>query len=240
MNFSSTMKDLTRTIRHNAPPILTALGVSGTVATAYLTGVATWKASHRLSEQPPKETKKELFLEVWDLYVPPVFTGVVTVGCIVGANHVSSKRMAAAYSVLAITEKGFAEYREQVVERLGERKEKEIRDDIARSKVESNPPGALVVVGAGTVLCCELYTGRYFNSDMESLRRAQNDINAQLNREMYATLNDFYYLVGLPATSHSGNVGWSSDRQLALEFTSMLSEGATPCLAFEYNYTKPL
>jgi len=240
VNLSGFAKELQHTIKHNAPAILTAVGVSGALGTAYLTGVATWKARGRLSEQPPPESKKELVAEVWDLYIPPAISGIVTVTCIIGANHVSSKRAAAAYSVLALTEKTFAEYKEHVVEKLGERKEQAIRDDIAQARVLDAPPSSTVIYGRGEVLCCELFTGRYFNSDMETLRKAQNDINAQLVREMYASLNDFYYMIKVPQTSYSGNIGWNSDRFLELEFSTVMSDDSRPCIAFDYNYTKPL
>jgi len=94
--------------------------------------------------------------------------------------------------------------------------------------------------GPGNVLCCELHTGRYFISDMESLRRAQNDINAKILKHDYATLDDLYYILGLKTTSTSGNLGWTSGRQLEMSYSTMLTEDNRPCITFEYNYIKPL
>ncbi len=75
---------------------------------------------------------------------------------------------------------------------------------------------------------------------MEILRKAQNGINAKINSEPYVVLSEFYELIGLPYTSNSGNLGWDSDRQLQLQFSTVLSETNEPCLSFDYNYTKPL
>lgn len=229
--------------KENSPAILTGIGVSGTVTTAYFAGVASYRAARRLSEGPPTEnlTKKEVFLEVWDLYIPAAVSGIVTVGCVLGANHISSKKTAAAYSVLAVTEKVFEEYRGKVVERLGENKEQTIRDEIAQARVAENPPGGnLIVAHPDGVVCCELMTGRYFIGDMEKLRQAVNEINAKLLREDHCVVGEFYYVLGLPQTSNSGRLGWTSDKLMELEFSTTLTEDNKPCLAFDYNYIKPL
>ncbi len=75
---------------------------------------------------------------------------------------------------------------------------------------------------------------------METLRKAQNDINSQVVNQAYVTLEEFYDLVGLPNTSNASNLGWDSDKLMALQFSTVLSEAGEPCLAFDYNYTKPL
>lgn len=241
MSFSRFVNGVQKTIRDNSPVILTALGVSGVVTTGYLAAKAGWQSQHRVAQDPCDDlTAREKAELVWDLYIPAVTAGVITIGCIVCATHVSSKRVAAAYSILTVSEKAFDEYREKVVEQIGERKEQAVRDEIAQDHISKNPPGNLVVAGSGSVLCCELFTGRYFNCDMETLRKAANDINAKLVGEMYATLSDFYYLVGLPQTSNSGGIGWESSKLMNLEFSTVMSGDNRPCIAFEYNYTKPV
>lgn len=230
----------TQMLNSNAPVILTAFGVSGTITTAYLTGKASYNAAKRLSEEPADLSSREKVELVWDLYVPAGISAVVTVGCIVGASRISAKRAAAAYSLVTLSERAFDEYRDKVVEKLGENKEKAVRDEIAQTKVTSNPAGTVLAIGSGNVLCCELYTMRYFESSMESLRKAQNDINEKLNNHMYAPMDEFYYLVGLTQTSGSGAIGWESDKLMALEFTTTLTPDGKPCLAFGYNYTRPL
>lgn len=240
MNLQHMLRKGEKVLWNHSPSILTALGVSGTVSTAYLAAKATWYARGRLEDQSPHLTKREIVEATWDLYIPAVSAGAFTIVCIIGAARINSRRAAAAYSVMAISEKALEEYRDKVVETIGERKEKNIRDAIATDRVEGNPPNHILVAGTGEVLCCELYTGRYFTSDMESLRKAQNDINARLIGQMYASLHDFYYILGLPATTDSGKIGWESDRMLQLEFTTVMSTDNRPCIAFDYNYTKML
>jgi len=240
MNLQQMLYKGEKVLRDHSPSVLTALGVSGTISTAYLAARASWYARGRLESKSPYMTKREVLEEVWDLYIPAVSAGTFTIVCIIGAARINSRRAAAAYSVMAISEKALEEYRDKVVETIGERKEKGIRDSIALDRVEGNPPNHILITGGGEVLCCELYTGRYFTSDMESLRKAQNDINARLISQMYASLHDFYYILGLPATTDSGKIGWESDKMLQLEFTTVMSTDNRPCIAFDYNYTKIL
>ena len=75
---------------------------------------------------------------------------------------------------------------------------------------------------------------------MESLKKARNDINSRVMNHDYATLDDFYYIVGLAPSSIGGQLGWKSPKLMELEFSTVLSEDGRPCLAFDYNYTEPL
>ena len=229
-------------IKANSPELLTALGVTGVVTTSFLTAKASFRAARRLGEESPYLTTKEKAKLIWQFYIPPAVSGAVTVGCVIGASQSSAKRTAAAMTAYSITERAFSEYKEKVVEQIGKSKEQKLRDELAQEKVNENPLGAkeVVVLGTGQVLCCELYTKRYFRSDMETLRKARNEINHELNSGVYVTLEEFYDLIGLSYTSNSSHVGWESDKQMDLNFSTVLSDAGEPCLAFDYNYIKPV
>jgi len=225
-----------------------AAGV-GTVVTAYLTARASFKAAEVIrkheEEHPPSIHSKERFIErtklVWRLYIPAAVSGSSTIVSVIGANRVGARRIFAANSAIAIADQTFSEYRDKVVEQLGSGKEQAVRDQIAEDKVKATTPsGEVLVVGDGHVLCCELYTGRYFRSEMEAIQRAKNKINAKINSHEYASLSDFYYEVGLPFTSVSSNLGWKDGRHLELEISSVLTTDDKPCIAFDYNYVGPL
>jgi len=237
-----------KAIRANMPSILTAVGATGTVITAYLTGKASWKAAEVLREHeklnPIKDDGglhlKERLPVVWRLYVPAAISGTATIGCIVCATGIGLRRTAAVTAAYSISERAFSEYREKVAEKFGKGKEQTVRDEIAQDRVMRNRGSDVFAVGGSQVLCYEMYTDRYFLCDMETLRRAMNDINAKLNSSNYAYLNDFYYLIGLDNTSQGFFIGWDVDKQMDLQFSSVLDRKGRPCLAFDYNYTKPL
>lgn len=234
-----------RLVQNNSSSILTAFGISGTIGTAYLAGKASFKAAHILNTEELATGKhlepKDAVKHVWKLYIPAGVSGVATIACIVGVTKISSRRTAAITAAYSLSEKAFSEYKNKVVETLGEKKEKKVRDEVHAAQISNTPPTStgLVLAGTGDVLCCETWTGRYFNSDMETIRKAVNVINAKLNREMEATLSDFYYLIGIPTTSSSSYSGWNSDKLMDLDFSTLLHDGR-PCLAFEYNYVKIL
>jgi hypothetical protein len=158
-----------------------------------------------------------------------------------GARQAGANRTAAAVAAYSLTERAFTEYKEKVVEQIGKNKEQKVRDDLAQDQVSKGPPSTeVVMLGKGEVLCCELHTHRYFRSDMETLRKAENKINHLINSDVYVTLDEFYDILGLNYTSHSAYWGWNSDKLMELKFSTVLSENGEPCLAFDYNYVSPI
>lgn len=237
-------KHVERVLVDNSPAILTAIGVTGTVTTAIFAGKASFKAADLIREMEeeegtPEEPKDRLVSRTkatWQLYIPAVGVGTATVACIVFANQIGARRAAAMAAAYSMSEKAFSEYREKIVEKLGANKEQEARDEIAQERVEKNPLGSQVVVlGDREILCFDQYTGRYFNSSMETLKQAQNKINYRMIRENYASLNDFYDCVGLDWVATGDDVGWNSDAMLELSFTTVLSEDQRPCLAIDFH-----
>lgn len=148
----------------------------------------------------------------------------MTICCIIGSSKASGKRTAAAVTAYSLTERAFSEYKDKVVEQMGVGKEQKIRDDMAQEKVANNPPSSkdVVILGPGYVLCCELFTGRYFRSNMETLKQAEVAIRRKITQDAYVALDEFYELIGLPYTSNSSYIGWDSDKLMELKFTTTL------------------
>lgn len=244
MDFQVWAKHVERVVVNNSPAILTAVGVTGTVTTAIFAGRASFKAADLIREmeaeegtpEDPKERLVERTKATWKLYVPAVGVGTATVACIIFANQIGVRRAAAMAAAYSMSEKAFTEYREKIVEKVGANKEQEARDEIAQERVERNPLGSQVIVmGDREVLCFDQYTGRYFNSSMETLKQAQNKINYRMIRENYASLNDFYDAIGLDWVATGDDLGWNSDAMLELSFTTVLSDDQRPCLAIDFH-----
>lgn len=232
----------------NSPAILTGVAVAGTITTAILAGKAGFKSAHVIAEaeqlqggtsETPRERAKERFVWTWKLYIPAAVSGGLTVASLVYSNRISARRGAALATAFTLSERAFDEYKEKVVDQIGVNKEQRLRDDIMRDRVDNDPVSQkeVIITGNGDVLCYETMSGRYFHSNMETLRKAQNDINAQIINQMYASQNDFCRLIGLPPTGYGEEVGWNTDKMLELQFSSVLSEDGKPCLAIGYTYT---
>lgn len=244
MNIQGLAKHVERVAVDNSPAILTAVGVTGTVTTAIFASRASFKAADIIREmesedgasEDPKQRLVERTKATWQLYIPAVGVGTATIACIVFANQIGTRRAAAMAAAYSMSEKAFSEYREKIIEKVGEAKEQEARDEIAQERVERNPLGSQVIVmNEREVLCFDQYTGRYFNSDMETLKQAQNKINYRMIRENYASLNDFYDCIGLDWVPTGDDLGWNSDAMLELSFTTVLSEDQRPCIAIDFH-----
>lgn len=246
MSLSQVAKKFEKLLTDNSPVLLTSVGVAGTIATAVLTGKASFEAAQIINETEqsrdlystgslePLEPKEKVEL-VWKLYIPPVIVGAGTVSAIVLANRIGTRRAAAMAAAYTISEKAYTEYREKVVEKLGEAKEQEVRDEIAQQRVNANPPNnEVIIVDNGDVLFLESYTGRYFKSSMETVKKALNDTNYQMYSDMYASLGDFQQRVGLPRTALSEEVGWTVDDKIDIEFSATLTEDQRPCIVMNY------
>lgn len=227
----------------HSPVILTAIGVTGVLTTAVLTGKASIKAARLIDIEHSKERKdirfhmsrKDEVKLVWKQFVPPFTAGALTVAAIIAANQIGTRRAAAMAAAFGLSEKALKEYREQVLEHLGESKEQKVRDDLAQKQVNRNPPKdeTVIITNDGDVLCFEPYTGRYFKSQMEKLRKAENDLNYQVLNNFYASLSDFYDLIGLDHTLMSDDFGWNSDKMLELDFSAVLINDR-PCMVMNY------
>lgn len=229
----------------NAPTILTAVGVVGTITTAVLTHKAAFRAHEILlledAERKGREieapvlTNTEIIQLTWKEYIPPVISGIVTVTAVIGANRIGLSRTAALAAAMKLSEKQFNEYKDKVVEKLTPPKEKALREELAQDKVTRTPPtGQQILVQGIESLCFEPLTGRYFKSDYESLRRAQNDINRQILDNRYATIGEFYGMLGLEPTKLANEIGWSLQNDLALEISTTLADNGQPVLVVDY------
>jgi hypothetical protein len=239
-------KSAHRILKNNTPTILTGLGVSGLLATVVLAVRATPEATRRIDKlvedmnddhrhggpAPLIITKRDIIKINWQLYIPAAVVGGTTIACIIGANSVSGRRNAALISLYTLTERAYGEYREKVVHTLGENKEARVRDEIAQDRVIAAGPST-TIIGTGNIPCFDTFTGRYFESTVEKIRKAENDINRQCINEMYASQNEFYRLIGLPAVAVGEEVGWTTDNVLEIQFSAVLDDGK-PVMALEY------
>lgn len=228
-------------VKDNSTTILTAMGVGGTVATAYLTGRATFRAAEILAEEDMEELKEldklDKVKKVWQLYIPPASMGIITIASIIAANRISSRKIAALVVASGISDRALNEYKAKVVEKFGERKETTIRDEIAQERVLATPANSreIVLAGTGEVLCFDMLTGRYFQSTVEEIRRAENRVNYEMIHFMHASLSMFYEEIGLPPTPYTDSVGWNMNNHMEVKLSTVMSTDNRPCIAIDFS-----
>lgn len=234
----------------NSPVLLAGIGTLGVLGVAFLTGRASFKAADIIAQEEHRRlhstatedhepfTKKDKLKLVWTLYLPPAGVLVMTCGAILGSNRISTTRGAAMASAFAISERAFSDYKDKVVEKIGETKSNQVKDAVAQDRVTHNPPtddNVIIVTNGAGQLFQDSWSGRYFRHEMEDVRRAVNELNHQVNIHGYATLSDFYDLLGLSHTKESDELGWNADGLLDVYFAAVMhDDGKQPVMAMEY------
>lgn len=226
-------------LRANAPALLTAGTVAGVVSTAYLSSKAgfaagkhtAWANDERFKDGEPLLTPKEQFVLNWHHYIPPVIVGGLTIAAAISSNHISAKRAAALAGAVSLSEAAFREYKDKVIEQLSKPKAQAIEDRMVEDRVAKNPPTEsdtkIIFTDGGDMLCYDVMTDRYFHSNAEKLRKAQNDINQTIINGVYASLNDWYRIIGLPPLDMGDEIGWSTDNLVEITFSSGLTPEET-------------
>ena len=116
------------------------------------------------------------------------------------------------------------------------KREAAIKDEVAQKRVDDNPVSntEVIITGTGEYMCYDTYTGRYFKSSQEIIRRAENDTFKQVLDESYASLNDFFDRLSLPHNAVGEEVGFTYDNNIEISFSSTISDDGQPCLAITY------
>lgn len=237
--------DISKQMSKHSPEILLGVGIAGMFSTTIMAVKATPKVYSTIEKEKeirrlecdPELTKKEIFKMSWKAYLPAAIMFTCSTVCIIGANSVNSKRNAVLTTACHVSERALAEYRDKVVEVIGEEKEKEIRDKVAEDRMKKDPVTTnSVFVAKGDTLCYDTITGRYFKSDMQKLKNAENVLNHILITGDYCSLNEFYDELELPATEMGSSVGWNIKNGLVeLYFSAQIADDGQPCIVVNYD-----
>lgn len=256
MNLSKIVKDMQMFAKKHQPEILTGIGIGGMVTTTVMAVRVTPKAMDIMAEikedhacdTDRKAYSKDILTKAFPVYIPSILVGCVSIACLIGASSVNSKRNAALATAYTLSESALKDYQEKVIETIGEKKERDIKDAIAKDKVEANPVSNndIIITGDGDTLCYDLMCKRFFRSDIEKLKKIENNLNYRMRNENYITLNEFYNEVGLDDVGIGYEFGWNIDRgYIELEFSAQLVDyngKETPCIvvgfanAPDYNF----
>ena len=243
-NASRVVHAIKDTFEKRTPEILTGIGIAGMITTTVLAVKATPKALLLLNDRKDElETESLPITEVvkttWKCYIPAAVTCGASIACLIGASSVNLKRNAALATAYKLSEAALSEYRDAVVETIGEKKERDIRDKVAEKRVKKNPvtKSDVIVTGNGMTLCFDAISGRYFQSSMQKIESAKNKINERMLCENYVSLNDLYEELGMEYTKIGDDLGWNifGDGLLDISFSSQLADDGTPCLVMDYS-----
>lgn len=231
--------------RKNSPTILFTSGVVGVVTTTVLACRATLKLDEALVETQDKMEQAKVVLDspkhnysekdyrqdmtylyirgavkVTKLYGPAIIVGVISIAALTGSHKILTGRNAALTAAYAAVEKGFAQYRQRVVEEFGEDKDRELRysaetvtlvEDTKNGpkKVDVKrvgPHGASVYAKFFDQLCPSWSPTPEINRLF--LQCQQNYANDLLHARGHIFLNEVYDMIGVDRTTAGQVVGW--------------------------------
>lgn len=245
----------------NTPQILMGLGITLAGTTTVLAVSETPKALKLIEEAKQKRNAelrneaiengheeyaiveqlpvKDVIKVTWKCYIPAAATGALAIACFIGSSKVSARRSAALLTAFTLSETAFSDYKKKVIETIGEKKEKVVREEIAKEKLAKDPVEnhQVIITGNGNVLCYDAVFGQYFESNMETIKKAVNNINYQMLGTEYASLNDFYDELGIPHIDIGNMMGWNIGKQgkVEIDYTSQISSDGRPCIVIQYN-----
>ena len=239
------IKGCKKVVIKRSPEILMALGVTGMITSTVLAVKATKPALKVLEEKEEEKgeelTKVEVVKATYKYYLPAVVTSTVSVACIIGSSSVNARRNAALATAYQLSSSALSEYKEKVVETIGEKKEKAIREKIAQDKIndEKTQTTPMYIVDTNATDFLDPIGGVRFVANIEKVRAAVNTTNAMLLDNDFVSLNDFYYELGLPPTKMGYKLGWDTKKGrreslIDIHFGSCVENGKAYAV-LEYN-----
>ena len=146
------------------------------------------------------------------LYAPAVILGGLSLGCMIGSNHILQKRNAALTAAYVTLDKAFTEYKERVTDRFGDRVQHEIEHGVKAVEIENkevHEDGTEELVKAYVDeadgvhspydLLFDEMVDRWepdYQLNKTFLSQVQSEANRRLRAQGYLFLNDVYRLIG--------------------------------------------
>lgn len=241
-------------LKKHSPEILVITGVVGAVASTVMACKATLKVNevldehketvekiHECAEKYPEEyteddKKRDLVatygktaVKFGTLYGPAVLIGAASVTSILVGYNILHKRNVAAIAAYTAVASDFKNYRNRVIERLGENVDKELRYNIQTKEIEEkvvNEDGSETTVTKAVTVANPDYSEftRCFDENciayeksaednMRFLKCQQNYFNDLLKRRGHVFLNEVYDGLGFQRTKAGAVVGWIYDEE---------------------------
>ena len=246
-------------LKKNSPKILMGVGIAGSVVSTVLACKATLKVRDILDEKNEtveqihncvedetvdyneEDKKKDLTIlyaqtgvKLAKLYLPSIALGALSIASIISGYKILNKRNVALAAAYTVVDKGFKNYRKNVVERFGEEVDRELRHNIKAKQIEEkyidkdgNEKTRKKKVyeiaedkkpGEGISEYAKFFDE--WNTDEHSkdpeynlmfLRKQQDYANEVLKHQGYLFLNEVYDMLGIPRTQAGQVVGWIYD-----------------------------
>ena len=242
-------------IKKHSPEILMVAGIAGTIVGTVLACKATTKVSkiieeknknvedvHTCLEDNTKEyteedSKKDLTIiyaqtgvKLFKLYAPSIGVMVLSFASIIAGHKVLKKRNIAIAAAYAAIDKGFKQYRKNVIEKFGEDIDQQMRFGLKSKEIKKKDKDGKTVKETEYYIDPDTNPldniseyARFFDAassnfakdpeyNMMFLRRQQDYANEMLKSRGHLFLNEVYDLLDIPRSKAGQVVGWVYDK----------------------------
>ena len=208
------------TLIKHGPSILTGIAMIGVAVTGYLVHRADRKLIGDVAEKilfeedtekPVENTVKEVAKKQWKNYIPAAVSGILTMGCIFGANHWHLSKEGALAAAALMYKANAEDLEKKLREEFGndkvnevKQKIREAREDKERPPWEEKPEKKMKV--------WDPYTKQYLNISQTDILWAENTVNRWLFNSEAVEYNSLIKLLGGKANKSIGeHFGWFID-----------------------------
>lgn len=245
-------KALKKFISKGAPNFLFGLGVGGTIVATVVAVKDTPKALEQIEEKKKelgkdKLTVSETVKATWKTYLPAVTVEALSIGSLVASNYIHINRYTALGTMYKLTDEAFREYRDAVINTVGEKKEHAVQQKVFENRIQKDTGGqnTIYVTGKGNTRFYEPLGHNYFMSDIETVKRSVLELNNLIRTENYVGLNQFYVMLGIDTEEifNSCDIGWNINcleggrGQIELELYPVMDKEENPCLGIRLSET---
>lgn len=214
-----------RRLKDSSPTFLCAVAIIGVVATATTAVKATSKAKKDVAIAEMKKgeplNRAEQIIAMVPAYLPSMLIGTGTILCIAGSDILNRKQKASLASAYALMKGYHAAYRNKLIELHGKEADEEVRFALAREHCDFHALD-LDTPDAKLIFYDEI-SGQTFERYEREVMDAEYHLNRNFVMRGTATLNEFYYFLGLPETDYGNVLGWTaSDGYCWIDFEHKL------------------
>lgn len=228
----------------DSPRLLFGLGIAGTIGSTVLACRATLEVSevlHRtqhdleiaksIDENEYKEGESQgkdvaiiygrSVVQITKLYAPSVLLGAASIGCLTRSHNILQERNLALTAAYAAVDEAFKTYRARVVDKYGEKVDRELRYELEdveyeddKGKVKKTKQLAGSNEGSMYAKFFDQYSSCWSKEpeyNMAWLLSQQNYWNNLLQARGHVFLNEVYDSLGLSRTHAGQAVGWLRD-----------------------------
>lgn len=251
MKLNAFIKSTKKTLIKHSPEILHGLAIAGAITGAVLMVPSTIKALDLIEEEKQTRseeedvrieqvilTNKEIVKTTWKCYIPSALLLATSTACIILGDKTTAKRTTALAAAYKLSEVALQDYKDAVVETIGEEKARVVKEKAAQKKVDRTKNEEVYILGDGKVWFFEPISYRYFQSEVADVKNAIANLNYRMTSGMEETitLKEFYEEIGLKYSIDIPDIGWGLYKEglIKVDFVATTMENGNPCLMLDY------